>query len=306
MNFIDKMPIHTAVKVGSKYVVQLHAAYHTKYSVCDVIVGSSQVVVDSLDDVKKIVPESKYLIEYKHKNSGEVMSPDAYSSIRNERNTYFDDDADEYIYPSLDVEFAIRKKLSLLEEYEPVYGTTPETKTNVDITLIGTSEYTGSDFIKSAINYGVASFNSSDGLFMIENKYHIVRDEVLKLIKEYDVTYVLPDHSGLRFLKVRDKYVFSNESSLPFVIDPTKGYNKVIMDNLDSIKRVEQDIRKDVRNYLEPILSNRPLNKATTADLQYLILRLKDKIGQLSLRVDSSVTKSALLRELDNFQEKLK
>lgn len=303
MKILEGLNQYQAVKFNNGYVVQLAQGdrYNLEiHTVNNTETKSSQVFVNDLDSIRKVNIPVKTIQHYLT-SEGVEISVEEVESIRALSNPYYSEYEDEYIYPNLEVEFEIKKKQEVLKGITPVYDDPVKTFTEVDIEVVGVQEDTGSDFITTPYSIGKAFYDNEGGIYKVAVSSDIAKDEMSKLRKSYsDDDFKLPSHSGLRYVQVNNKYVFSDR-------DPhlDKGYSKVFTD-LTEAKKYEETIRKFVRDKVLPhIKSYQEVTDSERSDIVDSLNGIEGLILKTQVKVKSESVKRQCLTRIRELLSKL-
>lgn len=307
MKILEGLNQYQAVKFNNGYVVQLakggyyhHEMYNELHTVNNTETKASQVFVNNLENIKKVNLPTKTVQHYLTSEGVEISVEDV-NSLRALSSPYYCEYEEDYVYPSLEVEFEIKKKQEVLKSITSVYDDPVKTLTEVDIEVVGVQEDTGSDFITTPYSIGKAFHNNEGGIYKVAVSSDIAKDEMFKLRTKYsDDDFKLPSHSGLRFVQVNGKYVFSDR-------DPhlDKGYSKVFTD-LTEAKKHEESIRKFVRDKVLPhIKSHQEVTDSERSDIAVELNSIEGLILGMQVKVKSESTKRQCLKRVRELLSKL-
>lgn len=283
--FIEGLDKYQALKIGDSYVVQLTGWYESlKHTVNSVEVSSSQVVVKSTNNILLVKPPTKQLDRYEN-DQGVVMDIDTYAIANKAKSEYWNEDADDYIYPDIESQIEILKLEGDREGFKPVYKDTYYEPTPVDITVIGVMEDTGSDFISTPFEIGCSKFAGSVGIYKVSSPLSIALDEFSKIAKENPEDKLEnPTHSGLEYGNVNGKYVFNKGDSY---ISTRHQYYKVFED-LEEAKKYEEGIRKFIRSRVSPHLKDhQEVSKQERSDITKKLLSICSDVRSLQVKQKS-------------------
>jgi hypothetical protein len=125
---------------------------------------------------------------------------------------YYDEDDEKCVYPSLEVEFEVRKQTELLKSHVEILYTEPTiTYTPVDIEIVGTVEDTGSDYIKNILAFNGKTYYNGN-LYEVDVT-KLVYDTTMTYLKDNDLIQHMQNDNGrnyVRYLKVKGEYMFSD------------------------------------------------------------------------------------------------
>lgn len=237
---INGLRDNEAVKIGENYLVKLSSYFGDLLYDGEKIENTSQPILVQSIDKFSLRQKSKPAIEHYVDAEGNAISIE---DLRKIRNKYYNDTLEEYIYPSLEVEFEHRKELEKYKKLTPVYEKIPEfTYSPVTITVIGEMVDTGSKFIQSALSFGMKSFSGETNLFRVDGMA-IALDEILSYKDRFTVD--TPSHGGLRFAKVDGSYLF-DENEFWWM-----NSNHRMTSTLEAAKELEASIRLAVSNRIK-------------------------------------------------------
>ena len=269
---------------------------------------NSNFTVDDLTKIKIKKSPAKVLTHYEN-DEGIKKTVDEY----NRRNVQWLDYLDEDYYPEsfhcddLEVEKKWVEHKYYWNGFKPVYEEQPETIEDVEITVVGTYQDTGSDFIQSALSIGKVSFAPYNGLYKVTllavamDEYNKFVAENAEYIKEHSIKMELPTHSGLKFLQVDNAYIFTN-CGVEAIEKPTV---KVVTD-LEQAKELETNMRRFVRTRLNTALFKEKISKEDKMHIICEVERIQDKVRSLSVYSRASGDKSAALTLINKLLEDLR
>jgi hypothetical protein len=214
------------------------------------------IPTDDLKNLRKMIDRPRLIIRYDHKeNEKPSLLPEFVARIR---QSYFDDEEYEYVYPSLEEEFAHRKSLEEIKEnYVEIFSEPEYILGPVNYSIIGSFCETDSDFIHSPIANGKVRY-VDDFIFRLDSG-KVAKDELNKLVNELGESLfeIGSLSSGIRFVKYKSQYIFTSYEKEPGKqwINSTGHY--ILCVSLAQAKRTEKEIRQFVRNviksYDEPV-----------------------------------------------------
>lgn len=287
---IKNLPHGKAVLLGNVYIVSL--PYGRKIKVNGVGVNTScQVCVESLELIQEVIPAYSVLTHYEL--DGVKRSIKEYNDSIHINKEYWDDLCEDFVYPSLEVEFEIRSKIKEAFKFEPVFDYTPETLRQYSVDVIGVTMDTGSDFIESSIQYGMATYNVRNSVYCINDAKGIICDEMNKLIEKHDskATYNYPD-VGCRYLKVNGKYIFGK--------DDTPDTSTRFFTDLESARLHEDRLRERVRTRALPFISKVSIGLNERGDLVRLLISLKDDMSSCDFKMASTHSRRSMVLKIEN------
>ena len=211
--------------------------------------NGQQVIVESLDSIKRVVTVVGEIIHYTYSRNGvtETVSVADRNELANKvsalTEAYYNEDADEFTFPDLDQEFEYKKLEALLNSYDVVRADSVTTLESVEIAVVGTAVDTGSQFIETPFQFGTVSF-SGRGVFRV-NLSAIALDEFNRAKLVYTAaTFNNSTHSNIRFAQVNGTYMFN---------DDVLGVNENqvrIFGFLKEAQAMEKEVRDGVSNIL--------------------------------------------------------
>lgn len=246
---------------------------------------SKQYMLSELPEVYKVSKAYKELSHYLD-SEGNIYTEDEVQEVFNK---YQGDDGD-YYYPNLDTEFAHRKELEVVRNYERIYNEYPEVLTPVEVRCVGDVVDTGSRFIENALSYGAAGF-SNGNLYKLDFS-GITADELSRFVKENDLNdkYKPSSHSNVHYAQIEDKYVMTN---LPYSRQDKWGFAKT----LQEAQEKEASVRKQVRNHLNIVVlgTSITLKGKSVASMYGDIERWINRVVGLEVKQKSNADKTSLL-----------
>lgn len=300
MRLVEGLNKYEAVKVGDLYVVQLKDNNYSSggtHLVGGISTTVGQIVSSTLEVYQIKKPEK--VTEYYKDDSGNTISVEDYRKVISGNEPFFDCDSQTYVYPDLETEFNIRKKIDELKDFYPVVKEVKEDPVKVDIKLIGEMLDTGSSYIECSINFGAASFKEGGYIYKVSPSFDIAVNELSVVANSSPEDLIeLPNHSKLRYLKVNSKYIFNTELPLGLSCSPR------LFTNLDEAKEYEEKIRSEVRRYVQPYLKkNQDTNRINSVDVSDLLLKL-EKVKTLTCHKRCEQQKAHLIEDINKFRGK--
>ena len=283
MKIYDGLEQHQAIKCNDKYVVQLgYDNYDWKYEVNGIRSrGCRQIVVDDLSEIKRYVQEQKKTIGAIISDGSEVPI-ETIQQFSAKYSQYEDEDGRMWFGDNTEAELEYVKDKAYYRVQEYVYETTPAYTEDLEITVVGSVEDTGSDFIETPYVYGKANFGKS-GIYRV-NLSSIAVDEFQKVRNEYsDVTFDLPTHSHLKYAKVDTHYVFTNRNEQ--WINNNNSF--VVLNDLEEAHKKEREIRKFVRGMLETYAAPKKAGDVQIKDFVESLRGIKATVDGLNVKQKS-------------------
>lgn len=272
MIIFSDLKINQAVFFNGKYVVQLPAGKFID-SQENKINGGEQVVMDDLY-IFCIVENSPKVLKYIF-DDGTEKTPEDYSELIKESSQYQDEWGDHQ-YPSIEIEFDIRKRMEAYAKAEKVYSESTVEYKPVEIEVIGSVEGTESKFIETPFQYGQATWKPYTGIYKVHTS-KISVDEWYELEKEnpnnsFNNKSVIgkSDNKDLRFAKIDDYFVFTSIKDKPFI----NSNNSVeIFSDLNEAKQREHQIRCIIR---KEVAKHTNTDKIQPKTLGYVVRELEN------------------------------
>ena len=228
------------------------------------------------DAVIKIRKDGKILKDYRRGN--QILSKEEYQS---KPQTYDSYSSEEHTLRAL----ANRKEL---EGFEPFYELNPTE--DVEINIVGYVEYTGSNFISSKIT-SCWRTPSIDYVLYVNlvtmDEYNILKEEYKDQGK-----FETPDRRYLRFVKVNNKYAFSD--GYPFGdYDYIRKYNTI-----EEAQAEEEKVRHMVRTAVTNSIF--PKNTISLVKAEEILSQLK-LINKLKTKLEINNALNLVIKDLDNY-----
>lgn len=235
---------------NGKLVVALNPGTYVVSAVITKVYHNDQLVIekDQVNSLFRVESRSGIVLHYmldKRKVSVEEHR-DLLIEVSELESEFYNGDSEEYYFPDLDTEFEFRKKKELLNRHLPVRDEDQNIFIPVKITVIGSAEDTGSEFIETPFSYGEVSFQGR-GVYRV-NLSAIAKDEFNKArIKYINVKFDNATDSNIRYAQVNNNYVFK---------DDTLGAKENQIRVLGSLKEA-QDMEAKVRTGISNILRHK-------------------------------------------------
>ncbi len=174
--------------------------------------GTTYLYSNDILPIQLIQRSPRSISGYKYAD-GSVMDTTEYDSRFQELITpYFDVELDEIVYPSLEIEFQVRKKTEILKSHvEIIYAEPTVAYTPIEIEIVGTVEDTGSDYIKNILAFNGKTY-SNGNLYEVDVT-KLVYDTTINYLKDNNLLEHMQNDNGrnyVRFLKVKGEYMFSD------------------------------------------------------------------------------------------------
>lgn len=303
MQIFQGLQKHQAVEMDGKYVVQLENSYsRTYYQVNGEKAGASQVVVESLDNIKRITPSHPKLTHYTRED-GSIVTQQQLLEFDCKWKDYEDEYDGMDFGTSVDLEIQFVKEKALFKNLTPVYEDTEVLVEDVEIEVVGSCEDTGSDFIETPFVYGQAQWKGhSAGVYKLCTSA-VAYDQMMKIKEKYpDVKWSVPNHSHLKYVQVNGAYVFT-KSSRGYISEVGKCK---IYSTLEVAKQDEAAVRKFVTSELMIHLEPRSATDVQIKDFVEHLERIRNRVMELDVKVKSQTSKSVLVSNITKLMDTYK
>jgi hypothetical protein len=268
MNIFKELKAYQAVKLDNgnfvvafprgKYVID--GATGSVNGLCD------QVVVTDITQVFRVENTPGEILHYTLYDqivSVEVRNA-LYAEVQALADEYFNEDAEEVVFPDLDTEFEFRKKQELVNRHVMVRGAPQTLQITVEITVVGTAEDTGSEFIETPFSFGEISFQGR-GVYRVDLS-GIAKDEFNRArIKYTEATFNDATHSNIRYAQVNGDYLFKEDTL------GAKENQVRVLGSLREAQEMEQNVRTVIGNILRHKLEPVEVTKAVLTVNQVLL-----------------------------------
>lgn len=285
MKIFSDLKTNQAVKLDSGvYVVELYSGTYEINGVRTSVGYNQQLVVESLDSIKRVTAVKGKVLHYTL--GEEQVSVAEYQAISNLVSSmsaeFYNEDADEYIFPNLDTEFEFKKKQELLNRHVAVRAADTEQLDTVDITVVGEAVDTDSKFIVTPFSYGQVSFNGR-GVFRVDMSA-IAADEFQKQQANYtQFKFTNSTHSNIRFAQADSNYLFKDDTL------GAKENQIRVLTTLADAKALEAEVRAAISNTMRQKLAPVALTKdiVTTAGVLNSLETIKSQLAKLDVKQKS-------------------
>lgn len=299
MKLLEGLQENTAVKVGDNYIVCLpQGTYEINGERVQVPYQGGQVTMacEGLIDIAIVTPATKVVDHYKGVEGKTYSIKEREDAVR-EFYQYYDEDLEQRVFPSLEVEFEVRNRLEPILKAEAVYKETPEYLDPYPLVkVVGEMADTGSEFIQQSYAFGKAGYGK-DGVYRIQS-LPVMEDELYRICEEKGWAYDVPAHSGLRYAKVCDKYVFREDTLF------VKGEARVFA-SLEEAKAYEKECRHIVRKEVLAKMADWPINQPLLGEVITKLESIETKAQSLNVYTKSQSDKRALLSWIRGLKDTL-
>lgn len=300
MKIYDGLEAHQAIQLESgSYVVQLGLGYGNSYEIAGAVSrGNQQVVVEDLSEIKRYIPEQKKTIGAIIADGSEVPI-ETIQQFNAKYSHYEDEDGRMWFGEDTEAELQYVKDKAYYRVQEYVYETAPAYTEDLEITVVGSVEDTGSEFIETPFLYGQVSFARS-GVYRVHLS-RIAVDEFNNVRNEYqEVSFELPTHSHLKYAKVDTQYVFTAVTHRWIV----ENNYSIVLNDLEQAKQKEKEIRKFVRDTLRVYAEPRKVGDVEIKDFVKTLSEIKSSVVQLHVKQKSVHSHRALVSKITGCIEK--
>ena len=285
MKIFSDLKTNQAVKLDSGvYVVELYSGTYEINGVRTWVGYQQQFAVESLDSIKRVTAVKGKVLHYTL--GEEQVSVTEYQAISNLVSSmsaeFYNEDADEYIFPNLDTEFEFKKKQELLNRHVAVRAADTEQLDTVDITVVGEAVDTGSKFIDTPFSYGQVSFNGR-GVFRVDMSA-IAANEYQKQQANYtQFKFTNITHSNIRFAQADSNYLFKDDTL------GAKENQVRVLTTLADAKALEAEVRAAISNTMRQKLAPVTLTKniVTATGVLNSLETIKSQLAKLDVKQKS-------------------
>ena len=218
MKIFNGLKERQAVFFNGKYVVQLPRG--TFFDSSGSVLPDGQVVVEDLD-IHRQIKESPKVIKYILEDGTEKKPEDRQAVVA--EISQYEDEWGNIDYPSIEVEFDIRKRLQEFEDAKKVYSDPVVYYEPVEIQVVGSAEDTGSEFIETPFQHGEVTWTPSTGIY----KLHTTRvsldqwrqEAIENHAYEFDNTRAFggENNQKLEFAQINGNFVFTHIKNKAFI-----------------------------------------------------------------------------------------
>ena len=285
MNIVQGLSDFEALSIGDKFIVALPSGgYGRKFRVNGIDIQSNgQVVVDSLEDILEVFKPNKVLESWLWEDKGISLTIKEHNDLSSKYMEFYDNDLEEYAFGSVEEEIEYIKHRDYMKNFKPVYGETLEAPKAVFITLIGSFEDTGSCYIQTPFQHGLARFQGGSGVYKVLTS-GVAADAVAKYIHNNpEIKITNSNHSNIKFLQVDGKYIFTDTQEQHF---EKSGVCKVVQ-TLDEAQNIERDIRDKVKRTLDLHCKPVAVNEVQMLDFVKVLQGFRKSLQSLEIKQKS-------------------
>ena len=265
------------------------------------IEGGREIVIAKDSTINEVRNLGTVITHYYQDDEDQsTISLEEYDKILQGSRGDWDDDLEEYTYKDLDHEFECRKKIEELGKWKPSKVDQGVEKTPFEYFIVGSLEDTGSPFIESPIIYGQLSWKGGRSFYKC-NLSAAACSRYNEYEEKYKTSVNFSNNTGrtyLRFAQVNSSYVFSDKS-------PFKENSIVYTDTLEKARSLVAEAVKEVDRVLGPIVHPIELGKEDAGMILQKVRKLRESAMGLDTKQRSSTSKSYMLKELGELQDKL-
>ena len=268
--------------------------------------GREQVIVESLDSIKRVVTVEGEILHYTSSRNGviEIISVAERNLLASKvsalTEAYYNEDADELIFPDLDQEFEYKKLEAMLNSYVAVRADSVTTLEPEKITVVGTAVDTGSQFIETPFQFGNVGFGGR-GAFRV-NLSAIALDEFNRAKLVYtEATFNNTTHSNIRYAQVNGSYVFNDH-----VLGAKEGQVR-IFGSLEQAKAMEKEVRDGISNILRHKLAPVAMtqNVLTVNNVMAALEEIRSNVNRIDPKTKSYNDHARAMKQLSELVAKL-
>lgn len=303
MKIFNGLKEKQAVFFNGKYVVQLPRGKFLDSS--GNYLPGGQAVVEDLDIQKEIdspAKVQKYIFA-----DGTEKTPEDYKAIIKEIEQY-EDEWGEPIYPSIEVEFDIRKRLQEFQTAEKVYYKPPIYYEPVEIEVIGSAEDTGSSFIETPFRHGEVTWKPKTGVYKLyttavsldqwekekaRNSEHSFHNKGLGEKK----------YGKLEFARIDNSFVFTSIRNMSFV---SREGAVEIFTSLDEAKTREEEVRRLVKREVYKHISTNIPNERTLGEIIQQIEHVEKKVRTVESKQKTQKEHRLAIKSINDLIDSLK
>jgi hypothetical protein len=265
--------------------------------------GHKTLYTNDILPIQSIQRSPRSISGYKYADGSVVDVVEYHNKLTSLTSPYYDEDEEKYIYPSLEVEFEVRKQRQSIESHVEILYTEPTvTYTPVEIEIVGTVENTGSVYINNILAFNGKTY-SNGNLYEVDVT-KLVYDTTINYLKDNNLLEHMQNDNGrnyVRFLKVKGEYMFSdfhgtNEKA-------TSGFM-----SLNEAKQFCENKAKEVVNTLRLKLFGgaQPIAIATKLKVYNQLCTIQTRVTNLEVKQKDLSSKTAVCNLIRNLITELK
>ena len=249
------------------------------------------------EDYKLEVRKDKPIKILHYLYNGGVLSVEEFDKIKSEiydqqLSQYWDEDSDEYVYPTLEEEFEVRKaQESLRNDYTAVYSEKGYYWEDVALNIVGEWVDTGSEWITTPFSFGMTTYGS--GAFQVSSSalaWHTFKNWCNNNDKKYD-------GDNLRFVKVDGSYVFGTRfDHTPYI----KSSSSVrVFKTIEEAKDYEEEVRSSIIKHMNSLFLDQELKDRERKSVIEDLRLIKTSLLGMDVKVKSNTSKRQVLNKIE-------
>lgn len=304
MQIFNGLQDKQAIKLDNGlYVVQLNGSKNITYKVKGEIAthaySNKQVVVENLEDISCEERTPSKVISFQSP-SGEVIEANEFYKLKNEITLPYEDEDGDIVYPDIDTEYQVKKKLEVFNQYTPIKSEEVTQIVPIEIKVVGTALDTGSEFIHTPFQYGEASWLGKGVYKVLQGA--IAMEEFKKIRQSHaHLKWNVPNHSHLRFVKLNTSYIFTTLGEHYSWLSNAK-VSKIVT-SLEEAKEEESNIRKLIRKELHPYITPVVLDAITLTDVRSKLDSVILRMGNIDVKQKSWSSYATLKKEINQLRD---
>lgn len=299
MKIFNDLQDYEAVKVGDKINIQLpRGTYDVNGCIIESPCSGRQVLLENGVTILRKHAYPKELSKWMGDDGWEVTKEERDKVLR-EKGKYWDDEAEDWNFPSLDVEYEVKKKALPYEALKPIYIQKDDEWNPIDVSIIGVWEDAGSEFIETPYQIGLTKFASEGGVCKLHLS-SLARHAVQEWAKDMGLSLEMPTHSHLEYAKVEGRYIFTGWGQLW-----VKRANIVnIFKTIEEAKYEEDALKNQITNHLDKLFAGK-FSEVLRGEVYQDLLTVKDKLCQLDVKVKDAGGRMVVVNMLKRVIDKL-
>ena len=285
MKIFNGLDDRQAIEFNGVYVIHLSRGEYVSPSGENVKINmTGQLTHHQIEGWQRVKKTQPRVLHYKTKEGNE-LSVDEYRRLQEQY-----EELKEKGFPDLDTEFDLKKRIAEYNRATAVMSEAEVTHEPIEITVIGSAEDTGSEFIETPFKYCQTSFKSS-GIYKVHSTAISV-DEFKKLGSKFTKDRFSCD-GKLRFAKINGDFVFSHMSDVAWIDRQTSQ----VVGTIEEARELEKSIRQQVVNAVYLALIPVPADDVTLNEVLRQLGRIQDTVRGLDVKVkDQSSQRVALVK----------